>query len=205
MSGTFDKIHLESESPMLLTPPKGSRVTVQGGWPSAAGQITEGDDDDSLMFGNLPSHPGQLKGIPLSREEMEEEIRKATKKQASQGSYALLTLKRSSTIAKAVLECMWDYRKTMGKKYPSKEEEREGLRQCHLRSAHRVLIALQKNGGVYIKLGQHASDTCQIQLDEVRIPAELRLGEEGEGYRIALANLEGGRIGIAAQQASERE
>ena len=49
------------------------------------------------------------------------------------------------------------------------------------------------------KLGQHASDTCQIQLDEVRIPAELRLGEEGEGYRIALANLEGGRIGIAAQ------
>src|SRR5690606_22992346 len=49
------------------------------------------------------------------------------------------------------------------------------------------------------KLGQHASDTCQIQLDEVRIPAQLRLGEEGEGYRIALANLEGGRIGIAAQ------
>ncbi|MDH4842274.1 acyl-CoA dehydrogenase [Pseudomonas sp. BN505] len=49
------------------------------------------------------------------------------------------------------------------------------------------------------KMGQHASDTCQIQLDEVRIPASLRLGEEGEGYRIALSNLEGGRIGIAAQ------
>ncbi|BCR24591.1 acyl-CoA dehydrogenase family protein [Aquipseudomonas alcaligenes] len=49
------------------------------------------------------------------------------------------------------------------------------------------------------KLGQHASDTCQIQFDEVRIPASLRLGEEGEGYRIALSNLEGGRIGIAAQ------
>ncbi|MDH0897335.1 MULTISPECIES: acyl-CoA dehydrogenase family protein [unclassified Pseudomonas] len=47
------------------------------------------------------------------------------------------------------------------------------------------------------KLGQHASDTCQIQLDEVRIPASLRLGEEDEGYRIALSNLEGGRIGIA--------
>ncbi|WP_171500938.1 acyl-CoA dehydrogenase family protein, partial [Acinetobacter junii] len=44
------------------------------------------------------------------------------------------------------------------------------------------------------KLGQHASDTCQIQLDDVRIPAALRLGEEGEGYRIALSNLEGGRI-----------
>jgi alkylation response protein AidB-like acyl-CoA dehydrogenase len=49
------------------------------------------------------------------------------------------------------------------------------------------------------KLGQHASDTCQIQLDDVRIPASLRLGAEGEGYRIALSNLEGGRIGIAAQ------
>ncbi|SDE57973.1 acyl-CoA dehydrogenase family protein [Rhodospira trueperi] len=49
------------------------------------------------------------------------------------------------------------------------------------------------------KLGQHASDTCQIALNDVRVPADLRLGEEGEGYRIALANLEGGRIGIAAQ------
>jgi len=49
------------------------------------------------------------------------------------------------------------------------------------------------------KLGLHASDTCQIQLDEVRVPVAYRLGEEGEGYRIALANLEGGRIGIAAQ------
>lgn len=49
------------------------------------------------------------------------------------------------------------------------------------------------------KLGQHASDTCQIHFDDVRIPVAYRLGEEGEGYRIALANLEGGRIGIAAQ------
>lgn len=49
------------------------------------------------------------------------------------------------------------------------------------------------------KLGQHASDTCHIVFEDLRIPASLRLGEEGEGYRIALANLEGGRIGIAAQ------
>lgn len=49
------------------------------------------------------------------------------------------------------------------------------------------------------KLGLHASDTCQIQLEGVRVPAAYRLGAEGEGYRIALANLEGGRIGIAAQ------
>ncbi|GAA3080213.1 acyl-CoA dehydrogenase family protein [Rhizobium viscosum] len=49
------------------------------------------------------------------------------------------------------------------------------------------------------KLGLHSSDTCQIAFTEMRVPAELRLGEEGEGYRIALANLEGGRIGIGAQ------
>ena len=49
------------------------------------------------------------------------------------------------------------------------------------------------------KLGQRASDTAQIVLDGCRVPARERLGEEGEGYRIALSNLEGGRIGIAAQ------
>ncbi|CCM79261.1 acyl-CoA dehydrogenase family protein [Rhizobium mesoamericanum] len=49
------------------------------------------------------------------------------------------------------------------------------------------------------KLGLHSTDTCQIAFNAMRIPAELRLGAEGEGYRIALANLEGGRIGIGAQ------
>lgn len=49
------------------------------------------------------------------------------------------------------------------------------------------------------KLGQRASDTCQISLDQCRVPVGNRLGSEGDGYRIALANLEGGRIGIAAQ------
>lgn len=49
------------------------------------------------------------------------------------------------------------------------------------------------------KMGQHASDTCQIMFENCRIPVANRLGEEGEGYKIALSNLEGGRIGIAAQ------
>jgi alkylation response protein AidB-like acyl-CoA dehydrogenase len=49
------------------------------------------------------------------------------------------------------------------------------------------------------KLGLHSSDTCQIAFTNMRIPADLRLGQEGEGYKIALANLEGGRIGIASQ------
>ncbi|KTR02310.1 acyl-CoA dehydrogenase [Aureimonas ureilytica] len=49
------------------------------------------------------------------------------------------------------------------------------------------------------KLGIKSSDTCALAFENMRVPAENRLGEEGEGYRIALANLEGGRIGIAAQ------
>jgi butyryl-CoA dehydrogenase len=49
------------------------------------------------------------------------------------------------------------------------------------------------------KLGQRASDTAQIVLENCRVPMANILGREGEGYRIALANLEAGRIGIAAQ------
>ena len=54
-------------------------------------------------------------------------------------------------------------------------------------------------GGVERKMGQHASDTALVLLRDCKIPASHRIGEEGEGYRIALANLEGGRIGIGAQ------
>ena len=49
------------------------------------------------------------------------------------------------------------------------------------------------------KLGQRASDTAQIAFENCEVPAASLLGAEGEGYRIALSNLEGGRIGIAAQ------
>ncbi|MBB3642390.1 acyl-CoA dehydrogenase family protein [Variovorax atrisoli] len=49
------------------------------------------------------------------------------------------------------------------------------------------------------KLGQHSSDTAQINFDGCRIPRENLIGAEGEGYKIALGALEGGRIGIAAQ------
>ncbi len=49
------------------------------------------------------------------------------------------------------------------------------------------------------KLGQRASDLCQIALEDVELMPDLMLGEPGEGYRIALAHLEGGRIGIGAQ------
>lgn len=53
--------------------------------------------------------------------------------------------------------------------------------------------------GIEKKMGQHASDTASIFFDNCRLPANHLLGKEGEGYKIALSNLEGGRIGIAAQ------
>jgi butyryl-CoA dehydrogenase len=49
------------------------------------------------------------------------------------------------------------------------------------------------------KMGQHSSDTAQILFEDCRIPAAYRLGDEGQGLKIALSGLEGGRIGIASQ------
>ncbi len=49
------------------------------------------------------------------------------------------------------------------------------------------------------KLGQHASDTAQINFESCRVPAANLLGIEGQGLKIALSGLEGGRIGIASQ------
>lgn len=49
------------------------------------------------------------------------------------------------------------------------------------------------------KMGLHGSNTCELHLEQLRIPAEYRLGREGEGFAIAKGSLDGGRIGIAAQ------
>ncbi len=54
-------------------------------------------------------------------------------------------------------------------------------------------------GAVERKMGQHASDTAQAFLEDCRIPAANLIGAEGQGYKIALMNLESGRIGIGAQ------
>lgn len=54
-------------------------------------------------------------------------------------------------------------------------------------------------GRIEEKMGQKASDTTQILFEDCRVPADSVIGAEGEGYRIALSNLEAGRIGIASQ------
>ncbi len=54
-------------------------------------------------------------------------------------------------------------------------------------------------GGIENKMGQHASDTASIFFKDCLVPRDHLIGNEGEGYKIALMNLEGGRIGIGAQ------
>ena len=54
-------------------------------------------------------------------------------------------------------------------------------------------------GAIEQKMGQHASDTAQIYFKDCLVPSDHLIGAEGEGYKIALMNLEGGRIGIGAQ------
>ncbi len=49
------------------------------------------------------------------------------------------------------------------------------------------------------KLGQRAHDTCQIVFEDLHLTPDLMLGDPGDGYRVALSNLEGGRIGVASQ------
>ncbi|WP_336989835.1 acyl-CoA dehydrogenase [Bacillus infantis] len=49
------------------------------------------------------------------------------------------------------------------------------------------------------KMGLHGSRTVQLNFEDMRVPAENLLGAEGEGFKIAMANLDAGRIGIAAQ------
>ena len=54
-------------------------------------------------------------------------------------------------------------------------------------------------GGHEHKLGVNASGTTELAFEDMRIPARWRLGEEGEGFKVAMTTLDGGRIGIAAQ------
>jgi butyryl-CoA dehydrogenase len=56
-----------------------------------------------------------------------------------------------------------------------------------------------RRGPAERKLGIAGSGTCQIFLDECRVPVRLRLGAEGDGFKVAMSTLDGGRIGIAAQ------
>ncbi|GAC95908.1 hypothetical protein PHSY_003486 [Pseudozyma hubeiensis SY62] len=107
----------------------------------------------------------QSKRPQLPHDEMERQVREAQKSQANGANFALLALTRSTTIAKAVALCVWDYRSTLAKKHATPADDAEELRQCHLRSAHRILTALQTNGGLYVKLGQHISAVILLPVE----------------------------------------
>ncbi|KAL4402375.1 hypothetical protein ACI68E_000140 [Malassezia pachydermatis] len=105
---------------------------------------------------NTPSGP------LASLESLYSDLKKAVSESQDTAQFMLLSLKRSTVIVKAVALSVWDYRRVLNAKYATKEEENESLRLCHLRSAQRVLVALQSNGGLYIKLGQHLSSVILL-------------------------------------------
>lgn len=111
------------------------------------------------------AQPLQLKGLNELPDEMERKVRKAKKELEDSSAFALLAFQRSTVIAKAVALCVWDYRKTLNSSHASSSDSNEALRQCHMRSAHRILEALQTNGGLYIKLGQHISSVILLPVE----------------------------------------
>jgi len=62
---------------------------------------------------------------------------------------------RCSRVTWALARCVYDYRMTMRRVDESEDETRMRMSECHLRCAHRALVVFEKNGGIYIKLGQH--------------------------------------------------
>ncbi len=81
------------------------------------------------------------------------------------------------------------------------------MAQTHPELKHKGINALivdAKSEGVSVgphenKMGMRASDTCSVMFNDVKVPKENRLGEEGFGFKLAMQSLEGGRIGIASQ------
>ncbi|MUP39533.1 acyl-CoA dehydrogenase [Labilibaculum euxinus] len=81
------------------------------------------------------------------------------------------------------------------------------MAQTHPELKHKGINALlvdSKSEGITVglhenKMGMRASDTCSVMFNNVKVPKENRLGEEGFGFKLAMQSLEGGRIGIASQ------
>ncbi|ONH69690.1 ABC1 family protein MCP2 [Cyberlindnera fabianii] len=71
--------------------------------------------------------------------------------------HTYLTLGRVSVVAGATVRCFWQYKRTLGKEYETNTEKHQAMSKCHKKCAEITLKALEKNGGIYIKLGQHIS------------------------------------------------
>jgi len=79
--------------------------------------------------------------------------------------YTVIAAKRCSILGYAVVLDAIDYKRVLSHSYISKEEEQKALSDCHLRSAQRVLQALLRNGGIFVKLGQHVSSLAVLPVE----------------------------------------
>lgn len=75
----------------------------------------------------------------------------------SSANHVILLIKRVSVVTKATSKCLYNYKKTLNKKYSTTEDRSLAISDCHLKCAKITLKALEKNGGIYIKFGQHIS------------------------------------------------
>lgn len=80
----------------------------------------------------------------------------------TQARHVAVAFQRMSIATKIGVGVGFDYKMTELKKYTTEEEKIEAKHQCHLRCANRVLVGLQKLGGIYVKLGQHVSAMTYI-------------------------------------------
>ncbi|KAH3900436.1 probable ABC1 family protein YLR253W [Saccharomycodes ludwigii] len=69
--------------------------------------------------------------------------------------HIFLTLRRIGVVTQATARCLYNYKKTLDKTYPNEETKYKELSKCHQKCAEITLQALESNGGIYIKLGQH--------------------------------------------------
>lgn len=119
-------------------------------------QTAETDLAARLADANVLLPPDELERLILFVEPRKQRAHQVRQTQPShepgRAACVLLSAQRSSTIAKAVLASMWDYRRTLKVKCTRDEHEQRALSACHTRSATRVLHTLQKNGDICIKL-----------------------------------------------------
>lgn len=80
--------------------------------------------------------------------------------------HTYLTLGRVRVVTWATVRCFWEYKSALGARYPDEDARSKALSQCHLKCARITLRALEKNGGVYIKLGQHIGAMTYLLPDE---------------------------------------
>jgi hypothetical protein len=89
---------------------------------------------------------------------------------------------RCSRVTIALVHCVYDYRMTMRRKYQSEEESSRDMSDCHLRCAQRALKVFERNGGIYIKLGQHLAALSYL-VPIVPSPPVLSLLISRNGFR----------------------